>query len=301
MEKRFKTPPEFRLSLQQRLINIARKENKAPQEIMKKVAFDRFLSRFFTESQSPWYLKGGYALELRFTNSRSTRDIDLVLKNDNSQNPIGQEIDIIGSFLFKYAKLKLDDYFEFIPSPEAMSLDNTPYGGKRYNIECRIAGKKFVSFHVDISINDINREPFHEIIKGQDWLDFAGIEAKKFQVLCIEEIFAEKLHAYTLPRDRINSRFRDLIDMYMFVNVNKIDSDKLSNCINSVFKRRKTHAIPDKLQTPPIEWENRFDSLAKECELNVTCEEAFNVIQKFLVENNIIQRFEEVESEGMKI
>lgn len=297
MGKIFKSPQEFRLSLQQRLINIARKENESLQEIMKKVAFDRFLARFFTENQSPWYLKGGYALELRFANGRSTRDIDLVLKNDISQNFIGLEIDIIESFLFKYVKLPLDDYFEFIPSPEAMSLDNTPYGGKRYNVECRIAGRRFVSFHVDISINDINREPLHEIIEGKDWLGFSGIEPRKFQVLCIEEIFAEKLHAYTLPRDRINSRFRDLIDMYMFVNDNKIDSKKLFNCINGVFKRRKTHAIPNKLPTPPIEWKDRFDSLAQECELNVTSEEAFNAIHKFLIKNNITQRLEEVESE----
>ena len=35
------------------------------------------LCRLFANAESPWLLKGGYAMELRIRSARTTRDIDL--------------------------------------------------------------------------------------------------------------------------------------------------------------------------------------------------------------------------------
>ena len=43
------------------------------------LAFERLLARLF-QTPSPWALKGGYAMELRFQQARTTKDIDLVVE-----------------------------------------------------------------------------------------------------------------------------------------------------------------------------------------------------------------------------
>ena len=37
-------------------------------------------SALFVKPESPWLLKGGYAMELRLKTARTTRDVDLALK-----------------------------------------------------------------------------------------------------------------------------------------------------------------------------------------------------------------------------
>jgi len=44
------------------------------------LSFDRLLARLFQKEPVPWVLKGGYALELRFKDARSTVDIDLTMQ-----------------------------------------------------------------------------------------------------------------------------------------------------------------------------------------------------------------------------
>ena len=76
-----------------------------------------------------------------------------------------------------------------------------------------MAGQLFVKFHLDVSTGDVLREPY-EPLSGRDWLGFAGIASAIFPAISPEEQFAEKLHAYTLPRvGRENTRVKDLMDM----------------------------------------------------------------------------------------
>ena len=96
-----------------------------------------------------------------------------------------------------------------------MDLDAAPYGGSRFPVEAQMAGRRFANFHLDVSAGDVLREPF-EILEGNDWLGFAGIPKAKLPAISREEQFAEKLHAYTLPRTgRPNSRVKDLVDMVL--------------------------------------------------------------------------------------
>lgn len=287
MGKTFHSAKEFRVSLQQRLKNIAVNEGTDVQQIMKKVAFDRFLARLFGDENSSWYLKGGYALELYLTEGRATRDIDLTL-NEKSMKGLVKDakLAVLRDFFFKALKFKVDDYFEFLPSSEGMSLENTPYGGERYDVESRIAGKRFVSFHVDISINEVRREPLYEVLEGGDWLGFLGILPGQFKTMIPEEIFAEKIHAYTLPRDGENSRVRDLLDMYLLLTNKRIDHEKLMDCIGNVFNRRDSHLMPSDLPSPPNSWNDRFPALVEEHNIVVSLEDAFSLVQSFLRKKN---------------
>ena len=70
----------FRVALEDRLKGIARDESLDLQRVRRQAAFDRLLCRLFVKPDAPWLLKGGYAMELRLKTARTTRDIDLALK-----------------------------------------------------------------------------------------------------------------------------------------------------------------------------------------------------------------------------
>lgn len=293
MNKSFESAQSFRISLQKRLTNIANEKGYDIQELMKKVAFDRFLSRLFSSEESPWFLKGGYALELHFDNSRTTKDIDLVLRNNNiikKNDSTIEGIDLIKEILNNHVHKERNDFFTFILTGEEKSLDNTPYGGKRYSIEARIAGKRYVSFHIDVSVNDISKRPYFETINGKDWIGFAGIPPVKCNILAAEEIFAEKFHAYTLPRDKENTRVRDIMDMYLLIDSNRMEPSRLIECLNNVFRRRKTHEIPEKFQQPPISWEVRYNEIAKDAGINKNIQEVFDLINDYL-ESSVFESY----------
>jgi hypothetical protein len=82
--KRYATAAAFRRALEDRLQDIAGKENVDLQRLRRQVAFDRLLARLFQAAQPralTWVLKGGYAMELRIKAARTTKDIDLTMRN----------------------------------------------------------------------------------------------------------------------------------------------------------------------------------------------------------------------------
>ena len=82
-----------------------------------------------------------------------------------------------------------------------MDLDGAPYGGSRYPVESIMGGRTFVKFHLDVGIGDVVLDPLEQA-KMRDWLGFAGISPPSVPMIQREQQFAEKLHAYTLPRQR---------------------------------------------------------------------------------------------------
>ena len=73
----YKAPGDFRRALEDRLKTLSDQEKTPLDRLRRRVAFDRILARFFSDGNSRWLLKGGYALEFRLQNAaRTTRDID---------------------------------------------------------------------------------------------------------------------------------------------------------------------------------------------------------------------------------
>jgi len=70
----------------------------------------------------------------------------------------------------------------------------------------------FARFHLDAGIGDAMMQPL-ETVACRDWLGFAGIEPSRVLMISREQQFAEKLHAYTLPRSAANSTVKDLVDL----------------------------------------------------------------------------------------
>lgn len=288
MGKAFKTATAFRKSLESRLMNISQETNIDLQRLRRKVAFDRLLARFFVNGSNTWVLKGGYALEIRFAHARATKDIDLTLP---MQLYASSESENLMTMLQEKSHIELGDYFTFAFRPAMQELDGAPEGGFRFPVEAIMDGRPFVKFHIDIGIGDILVEPV-EKITGEDWLEFAGISPAIIYAISKEQQFAEKLHAYTLPRtDRFNTRVKDLIDMLLLIREGSIRKDVVRENLGKVFHRRNTHSLPATLPSPPDGWNVKFDLLAKECGMHESLDQAMEIVNRFyqkaLVNNSI--------------
>ena len=198
--KRYASATAFRVALESRLKVLAQAEGLDLQRLRRQVAFDRLLVRLFAEPEAQWLLKGGYAMELRLNTARTTRDIDLALRRlpVASADWEANVPDVLES-LREAGNQNLHDFFTFVIGSAMQDLDAAPYGGARFPVDARLAGRTFAKFHLDVSTGDVLRGPY-ESLSGRDWLEFAGIASATFPAVSPEEQFAEKLHAYTLPR-----------------------------------------------------------------------------------------------------
>ncbi len=265
-KKIYKDAKAFRAALEDRLNKIASAEKLDLGQVRLQVAFDRLLARLFLQDPSPWILKGGYAMQLRILHARATKDIDLSLRDMKLlSSSVSDQNEAIFESLREKLALDLSDYFIFSVGAATMDLEAAPYGGARFPIEIRMDGRIFSKFSLDIGVGDAVTEPL-ETITARDWLGFADIPSTPVLAISREQQFAEKLHAYTLPRDgRLNTRVKDLIDMVLLVDSEKLDAKRLTAAIVATFKRRGTHPAPVAFPEAPTQWTIPFEKLAEEC------------------------------------
>ena len=281
----YSTASAFRQALEARLHSMAQGHSADIQRMRRQVAFDRFLCRIFQCSGEYWLLKGGYAMELRLRESRTTRDIDLAVRRAiDGSGPLQNRM---LHRLQAAASMDLKDFFVFAVGRPSQDLANVPYGGARFPVQARMAGRTFSRFHLDVAAGEPVLEPI-EIVQGGDWLAFAGIPADGFPSISKEQQFAEKLHAYTLPRtDRPNTRVRDLLDMLLLVRAG-MRNDLLLEAVRIVFARRNTHPVPIALPSPPVSWTNPFAAMAGECGIDADVNEVLRVVAAYLSKKNVL-------------
>lgn len=76
-----------------------------------------------------------------------------------------------------------------------------------------------------------------------------------------EQQFAEKIHAYTMPRPVPNSRVRDLVDLHLLIASGSLDVSLCTEALRRTFARRNTHELPNELVPPPADWDRPFQVL----------------------------------------
>jgi len=277
MTREYRTAAAFKQAVEQRLrststsgIDFARRRQL--------VVFDRFLARIALELGDAVMLKGGLAVELRIERARTTTDVDLRVT--------GSPGDVMAR-LDSAARRNLDDFMVFTIRPHARSPniqnDGMQYEGVRFRAECSLAGKVYARpFGVDVAFGDpILGEP--EVMVAGDALAFAGIEPPTLRVYPVESHVAEKLHAYTMPRARPNSRVKDLPDLALIATAGAVEAGRLRAAIDQTFGFRGTHAVPGSLPAPPDTWEEPYATLAKEDQLRwSTLDRVFEAARAFL-------------------
>jgi hypothetical protein len=277
--RKYKDAAAFRASLEERIKTFSRKKGMDLQRLRREIGFDRLLARLFSGKNPPWYLKGGYAMELRIEGARTTKDVDLGRSLGPDEKVAGHEL---LEEIQDLAAKDLGDFFEFRIGTPTLELDAT-YGGYRYPVEAMLGGRSFVKFHMDLGLGDPRTGALEELM-AVDWLGFAGISAPVFPAISREQHFAEKIHAYTKVREgRENSRVRDLVDMYLLIYGAGLEKARVKKALEKTFSGRGSHALPDKLVAPPASWEKPFKEMVVECGLKITLQDAFNKVSEYYV------------------
>ncbi len=273
----YASPESFKQALEQRL----RSSAKTGAEFARRrqlLVFDRFLARIIAVLGDAATLKGGLVLELRLGRARTTKDVDLRM--------MGSSDDILAR-LQKAGRLRLGDFMAFEVVPDAdypeIQNDGMQYDGLRFRAECKLAGKLYGQpFGVDVAFGDpILGEP--ELITAADLLDFAGVAPPTLRLYPIETHLAEKLHAYTMPRVRPNSRVKDLPDLALLATAQSIAARRLRAALEQTFTFRKTHTLPAFVPAPLDAWRAPYEAMAREDQLAwATLEEVTKAAQAFL-------------------
>ena len=236
MKKEYATATAFRRALEDRLNAYTKQHGTNLHRMRKQVAFERLLARLSDSSSNRFFLKGGYAMELRIEQSRMTRDLDLILRSKKYSEEEVQRALMLDA-LQELAKKKSEDFFVFVVGESTMRLEAVPDGGYRFPVEAHLGGRLFEKFPVDIVSSTMVIDPVEQV-SGHNWLEFAGIEAVHFPAISKEQQFAEKLHAYTFPRsENINSRVKDLIDILLLIQ-QVIRFLNISNILHKVNQQR---------------------------------------------------------------
>lgn len=277
MTHEYRTAAAFKQALEQRLrtasasgVDFARRRQL--------VVFDRVLARIALELGDAVTLKGGLAVELRIERARTTKDVDLRV--------MGSPDDFLER-LRAAARRDLGDFMVFSIRPDDrhpdIQNDGTRYDGLRFRAECSLAGKLYGRpFGVDVAFGDpIIGDP--EVIVAEDALGFASIAPPALRVYPVETHVAEKLHAYTMPRARPNSRVKDLPDLALIATAGPVEAIRLHAAIDQTFGFRGTHEVPEHLPAPPESWEAPYAATAREDQLRwTTLAEAFEAARAFL-------------------
>jgi hypothetical protein len=273
----YSSPPAFKAALEQRLkatskdgVDFARRRQL--------LVFDRFLARVSAALGNSVLLKGGLVLELRLERARTTKDVDLRVT--------GSPDKLLAS-LQQAGRQDLGDFMTFEVTPDAehpiIESDGMQYEGLRFRAECRLAGKVYGQrFGVDVAFGDpILGEP--DIVTADDLLDFAGIAPPVLRLYPIETHIAEKLHAFTMPRKRPNTRVKDLPDIALLAGIQSLNAERLREALEQTFKHRATHPLPQALPDPPTSWSTSYQAMAHENELAwPTLEQLTTVVSTFL-------------------
>ncbi|MGH7411677.1 MAG: nucleotidyl transferase AbiEii/AbiGii toxin family protein, partial [Candidatus Methylomirabilis sp.] len=262
---RYATAPNFRTALEERIRQIAGRDGFAIQRIRKRVAFERFLARIQAPPDSPWFLKGAFALDLRFADrSRTTRDLDLGIDLSLMSDPTIAAAEIVHR-LREGGGHQLQDFFVFsVPGEGEEILQEPGTHAYRFTVRASLADRPFEDFRVDVGAGLQLVTPVEEIPES-DTLAFSGIVPRRFRAISLAQQLAEKVHAMTRPwEDRENTRVKDLVDITLILESSPPEPKMARIALERIFEGRDTHRLPTVIPDPPPTWPGSYRALASE-------------------------------------
>jgi hypothetical protein len=259
--RNYASPAAFKQAVEQRLRTGAQTGPRLRRS-RQLLVFERFLARIVAIFGDAATLKGGLALELRIKRARSTKDVDLRV--------MGSAHELLGK-LQAAGRLDLGDFMTYEVRPDAehpeLLNDGLKYDGLRFRVEGKLAGKIYGEpFGTDVVLGEpLFGEP--DLVTADDLLAFAGLPPPTLRVYPLATHIAEKLHAYTLPRARPNTRVKDLPDLALLATAQPIAAQQLRSALEQTFAFRNTHPLPPRLPEPLAIWTTPYAAMAKEDQL----------------------------------
>src|SRR5438874_9027318 len=238
---RYETPFAFRQALEERLRQREQETGEPLVRMRKRLVFERCMVRLQKKSDSPWVVKGGFALELRMgLHARMTKDLDLCVDMGHFGGKKLSSAEVA-------QKLREDmgtggeDGFVFVVSQGEEQLQIPGVHAYRFSVEVRLAGRRFETIRVDVGVGDPLVLPL-EKLKGSDLLSFAEIPSPRIRTTSLAQHLAEKVHALTRPfKETISSRVKDLADIMLLMNLGLPDPSVVRKAVVEVFAARRSH------------------------------------------------------------
>lgn len=222
-------------SIHQRLLNIARAENRPLNELLQYYAIERFLFRLGQlPLRNQFVLKGAQMLRT-WTNSPATRptmDVDLLAKVSN-------EIENLKQIVRECCELEIEDGVVFDSESvrgETIKKD-AEYKGVRVLVKGSL-GKIRLNVQIDFGFGD-------QIIPGPIEVtlpELLDLGSPRLLGYTAETSIAEKFQAI-VALDVTNTRYKDFYDIWLLSKDLEFDGKVLSKAVKTTFKQRNT-SIP---------------------------------------------------------
>jgi hypothetical protein len=227
------------------------------------------LDRVPSDPAAPLFLlKGGVAIELRVRmGARATKDVDVVFR--------GGPDELVDALDEAFTQPYCD--FAFLRGEPA---DHGPHA-RRFDVRLTYQSRAWATVRLEASRFEVGADE-------AEYLDAISLEDFKLSgprtIACLPLRFqiAQKLHAVSeRPVDRVNDRFRDLVDLLVLRDLID-DLPALRLACEVTFADRATHAWPPALDAP-ASWRDGYARLAREVGLDdVDVNAAVTEVQAFI-------------------
>ncbi len=268
---RYKTDTDFRRALEERLRQRAEQEGEPLIRLRKRVVFERCMVRLQRGENSPWVLKGGFALELRLGNrARMTKDLDLTIDLGFFDNAAVSLSELTHKLREDLRGEDEDRFVYIVPEGREEQLPTQGVKSYRFSVDARLDGRRFEAMSIDVGVGDPLIPPLDELA-GSDFLSFAGFSKPNIRATSSAQHLAEKVHALTRPfDDRINTRVKDLADIMLLLDEGPPQRQTTRNAVEEIFTSRQIHEIPDEIKEPSPTWASSYTAMARELGLHHT-------------------------------
>ena len=243
--REYATPAAFRAAVEATLRDRAHRLGVPAYIIRRQAALERVIVRLTKVAPDRWAVKGGLALETRLgEHARVSVDLDA----DHAYGVEAARAD-----LQRAAIEDLGDHFGFAIAGSEELREAGVGLAVRYKLESSLAERPFEPLQVDVSISV--PDPWDaQPAQRPGLLTAVGLDPIEVLLVPMERQVAEKLHAFTRTyKGGGTTRGRDLVDLMLVLQNERVDAVLLRDVIRRVFDRRATHAIPDRLPPPPRE------------------------------------------------
>ena len=224
-------------SVRQRLTNRAKETGRPFDELLQYYAMERFLYRLSkSKHHDKFVLKGALMFVVwEGPPSRSTRDIDLAGRTDNSiENLVGIVKDVCGT------PVELDGMTFDAGSVKGGKIkEDAEYEGVRVRFSGRLDRAR-AAMQIDIGFGDaITPKP---AVTGYPVI--LDMPAPKLKCYPRETAVAEKFQAM-IHLGILNSRMKDFYDVWLLANRFDFDGSILTEAVKKTFAQRKTELSAD--------------------------------------------------------
>lgn len=272
--REYASPAAFRAAVETRLRHRARRLEIPAYIVRRQTGLERLMVRLTKVAPDRWALKGGFGLETRLGDkARVSVDLDA----DHVHGADSARAD-----LQRAAVEDVGDHFGFAVTGSEPLREAGVDLAVRYKLESSIAGRSFEPLQVDVTI--VAPDPWDaQPARRPGLLAELGLDPIEILLIPLERQVAEKLHALTRTyKSGGTTRARDLVDLLLIHEHERVDVALLRDVIRRVFDRRATQAVPERLPLPPRDLSVAYRREAEQIGIVPELEEAHRFVAAWL-------------------